>query len=270
MIEKAYAKVNLTLEITGLKDGYHLLESIMVPVSIYDTLTFELSDKDEVISNVPIRNNNVYKAIDLFKETFNIKKHFKITIDKQIPIGSGLGGSSADISATLRGLNKLLNLNAPVSELERMANMLGSDTLFCLHNTRAFVYGRGDKLKCYPSSEKLSFLLIIPNTQIMTKALFQVYDNEKEEHAYIGFEKYLIKEDIEYIIKNGKNDLLNAALTYNQMFQKIYHKLRSLDLNVKLSGSGPSLFIVSPTPGEMRKIGQILTKDFTTILVNEI
>lgn len=270
MIEKAYGKVNLTLEITGLKDGYHLLESIMVPINIYDTLTFELSDKDEVISNVYIKDNNVYKAVRLFKETFNIQQHIKITISKQIPIGSGLGGSSADISATLRGLNRFLNVNAPIEKLETLANKLGSDTLFCLYNTRAFVYGRGDKLKQYPSSKKLSFLLIIPNTQIMTKELFNVYDNEKAVHTYIGFEDYLIKDDITYIIRNGKNDLLNAALKHNEMFRGLYNELTSFNLDVKLSGSGPSLFIVSPTEAEIQIIERIKTKDFTTLLLNEI
>lgn len=270
MIEKAYGKVNLTLEITGLKDGYHLLESIMVPINIYDTLTFELSDKDEVISNVYIKDNNVYKAVRLFKETFNIQQHIKITISKQIPIGSGLGGSSADISATLRGLNRFLNVNAPIAKLEALANKLGSDTLFCLYNTRAFVYGRGDKLKQYPSSKKLSFLLIIPNTQIMTKELFNVYDNEKAVHTYIGFEDYLIKDDITYIIRNGKNDLLNAALKHNEMFRGLYNELTSFNLDVKLSGSGPSLFIVSPTEAEIQTIERIKTKDFTTLLLNEI
>lgn len=108
VIEKAYAKINLSLEITGTTGNYHNLESFVVPINLYDTLVFELATKDEVVSNVLIENNNIYKAITLFKETFGIRDSVKITVDKKIPIGFGLGGSSADISATLRGLNRFI------------------------------------------------------------------------------------------------------------------------------------------------------------------
>ena len=78
MIEKAYAKINLTLEIVGKKDGYHLLESIVVPIDLHDTLIFEKSNTDEVISNVNIKNNNIYKAINLFKNNIILLTQLKL------------------------------------------------------------------------------------------------------------------------------------------------------------------------------------------------
>ena len=66
-------KINLSLEITGTTGNYHNLESFVVPINLYDTLVFELATKDEVVSNVLIENNNIYKAITLFKETFGIR-----------------------------------------------------------------------------------------------------------------------------------------------------------------------------------------------------
>lgn len=269
MTEKAYAKINLTLEIVGKKDGYHMLESIVIPINLYDTLTFILSTKDEVISNVEIKDNNILKAINLFKETYNINACIKVILDKQIPIGGGLGGSSADISATLRGLNKLFKLNRPFKELEILANKLGSDTLFCLYNKRSFIYGRGDYINFYESDEKLSFLLILPNVSLLTKEVFRNYSSVKEKNKYIGFEKHLKNKEINFIINNAKNDLLKPALSLNNDFNKLYKAFKSSGLNVHMSGSGPSLFIINPSKNDIEKVKKN-KKDVKIIMVNEL
>ncbi len=251
MIEKAYAKVNLTLEVIGKKNQFHLLESVVIPIDLHDTLTFSLSDKDEVISSVDIKDNNILKAIALFKQTYNIKACVKVVLDKQIPIGAGLGGSSADISATLRGLNRLFNVNKPIKELEPLANQLGSDTLFCLYNKRSFLYGRGDYLQVYESEDKLSFLLLIPNISLLTKDVFNTYRLLNKKEPYIGFESYLKNQDIDFIVKNSKNDLLNPALKLSDEFKRLYQKLTSSNINIYMSGSGPSLFMINPTKKEI-------------------
>ena len=247
MTEKAYAKTNLTLEIVGKNEHFHMLESIVVPINLYDTLTFFLGDEDEVISNVEIKDNNILKTIKLFKETYHINECVKVILDKQIPIGGGLGGSSADISATLRGLNKLFKLNKPLKELEILANKLGSDTLFCLYNKRSFIYGRGDYINLYESKNKLSFLLILPKISLLTKDVFKSYSLLKEKPKYVGFEKYLKNDVMEFIINNSKNDLLYPALSLNNEFSKLYNELKNSGLNIHMSGSGPSLFIINPS-----------------------
>lgn len=257
MIEYAYAKVNLTLEIVGEKDGYHLLESLVIPINLYDTLTFFKSEKDEVISNVFIEDNNIYKAINLFKEVYFINECVKIILDKRIPIGSGLGGGSANISATLRGLNRFFNINAPLKELEPLANQLGSDTLFCLYNKRAFVYGRGDQIEFYPSKEKLNILLIQPKTYLLTKSVFRVYHELKENQPYINYEEKLKEEDMSYIIKHAKNDLLTAALKSSSLLQTVYVKLKNENIDIHLSGSGPTLYLINPTKKQIKNVEKI-------------
>ncbi len=269
MTEKAYAKINLTLEIVGKQEGFHMLESIVIPIDLYDTLTFSLSDKDEVFSNVEIKDNNILKTIKLFKETYNINEYVKVILDKQIPIGGGLGGSSADISATLRGLNKLFRLNKPLKELEVIANKLGSDTLFCLYNKRAFIYGRGDYINLYENNRKLSFLLILPKISLLTKDVFKNYSLIKENCGYIGFEKHLKDNKIDFIINNAKNDLLKPALLLNSEFNKLYNSFKSNGLDVHMSGSGPSLFIINPDEEDIKKVKN-LKKDIVLKLVNEL
>lgn len=265
MIEKAYAKINLTLEIVGKKDGYHLLESIVVPIDLYDTLTFEKSTIDEVVSNVSIKNNNIYAAIKIFKNKYDINEFVKVTLDKKIPIGYGLGGSSADISATLRGLNKLFNIYAPLKDLEALANQLGSDTLFCLYNKRSFIYGRGEKIKHLSKHEKLNFLLILPKAELLTKDVFLNYsflDNNK----YVGFRD----KDMNYILKNIKNDLEKAAFSLNKELKDLYKNFRKNNLNVCLTGSGPALFIVNPTEEEINKVRKIVSNKVKLQRVKEI
>lgn len=256
MIEKAYAKINLTLEVVGKKDDYHLLESVVIPVDIYDELKFEKSNIDEVVSNVLIKDNNIYQAIELFKKTFNIKEYVKVTLTKNIPIGYGLGGSSADISATIRGLNKLFGINKPLSELESLANSLGSDTLFCLYNKRAFIYGRGDNIMFLEKNDKLNFLLIYPKIHLLTKDVFIEYANT-EKNKYINF---LVK-DFDYILNNHKNDLLIPALNLSEELKSIYLKLKEAGLNIGLTGSGSALFIVNPEEIDVLKIKKILKEE---------
>lgn len=253
MTEKAYAKINLTLEVVGKKDGYHLLESIVIPIDIYDELTFMLSDKDEVVSNVDIKENNILKTIQYFKETYDIKQSVKVILNKQIPIGAGLGGSSADISATIRGLNRLFNLNKPLKELEDIANALGSDTLFCLYNKRAFIYGRGDQIKFYESDDKLSFLLILPKVRLLTKDVFKMYTDDQRHH-YIGFEPFLEKGDLNYIINHTKNDLFVPAKNLSQELKELYDQLKVDGYRVYMSGSGPSLFMINPTKKQINTL----------------
>ncbi|MDD2259504.1 MAG: 16S rRNA (adenine(1518)-N(6)/adenine(1519)-N(6))-dimethyltransferase RsmA [Acholeplasmataceae bacterium] len=268
--EKAYAKLNLSLEVTGVSGKYHDLESIVVPINLYDTLLFELADKDEVVSNIEIENNNIYGAIKLFKDTFNINQQVKITVDKKIPIGYGLGGSSADISATLRGLNRLFKLNKSLSELEPLANKLGSDTLFCLYNKRAFIYGRGDKIRFYDSKEKLKFLVIYPEVSLQTKEVFKVFDNLNEKRAYHGFESYLINEDYDNLMLNMKNDLLTASLKINESLKNLHESLSNEGLKIHMSGSGSALFLVNPTKDEKKKVTQILRKNVKFETTEEI
>lgn len=267
MIEKAYAKLNLTLEVIGKKDGYHLLESIVVPIDLYDILKFELADKDEVISNIYIENNNIYDAINLFKETFKIKEHVKVILTKNIPIGYGLGGSSADISATLRGLNKLFNLNKSLNELEELANKLGSDTLFCLYEKRSFIYGRGDKIIFSNCKANDTYTIILPKEKLHTKDVFKAY---QDSNNYIGFKEHFITNNNEFINSNNKNDLLNAALSINTNLKDLYNKLINNGFKPNMTGSGSALYLINIENVEQERLSKILDKDTLTIITKEI
>jgi len=128
VIEKAYAKLNLALEVVGKRsDGYHELKMIMIPLELHDTLTFKKSDDIQLNANIDIKNNAILKTIEYMKKKYKVNNGVFVDLDKRIPIGAGMGGGSADISATLRGLNRLWDLNLSLKDLEVDANHLGSD-----------------------------------------------------------------------------------------------------------------------------------------------
>ncbi|MGI9553664.1 MAG: 4-(cytidine 5'-diphospho)-2-C-methyl-D-erythritol kinase, partial [Thermodesulfobacteriota bacterium] len=146
------AKVNLTFEIYEKKpDGYHEIKSIMQPVNLFDHVKIEIEDGNEIFLNsrgikIPNDESNLaYKAAQLYIEKSKIRKRINISIEKAIPVGSGLGGGSSNAAAVLVGLNRLLNaLNE--NDLLEISPRLGADVAFFIRCKSAFVEGIGEKI----------------------------------------------------------------------------------------------------------------------------
>lgn len=248
--EKAFAKVNLNLYILGKRnDGYHELKSLVIPTSFYDELIFEYSDENIIKSDVVIKDNLILKTVELFQKVFQTNRKVSIKLKKNIPIGSGLGGGSADAAATLRGLNKLYNLNLSLKELEPLANKLGSDVLFCLYNEPAIISGRGDIIEFIEGPQINELALIILDLKVLTK---DVFDN------HILIQKG--RKEIDYL-NDLHNDLLLTLMKIDDTFLEIYNDLSSKFGNIYMTGSGPTLFIVNPSNEVKAKLNQLETKD---------
>lgn len=241
MIEKAYAKLNLILDIVGKRpDGYHELKSLMIPIDFYDELTFMPSDTVELISNIEILNNAILKTVQLIQDTYHIQKGAKIILNKRIPIGAGLAGGSADISATIRGLNRLWALNLSLDEQAYLANQLGSDTLFCLHNHRAIITGRGDHIHLIPNHPRIeNITLVCPKLAILTKDVFGVFKKETHREFDYHVMNYLNTRDESMLY----NDLFDPACLVSPRLHQIYMYLIHVGLKPHLSGSGSTLFL---------------------------
>ena len=240
--EKAHAKLNLTLDVVGKrKDGFHDLKSIMVPLELHDTLIFAESENTEIISNIDIKDNIVLKAIKLFNEKYSITRGVRVNIEKRIPIGGGLAGGSADASATLRGLNRLFKINASLEELAPIALELGSDTLFCLHNKPAYVYGRGEYLDFLDFLDLGEITLICPNTSCSTKEIFANFQKENN-HDFEKVLNFYINKDKESLIKNSYNDILETVKKINLEFKGVFDYYNHLLDDLKMTGSGSTMF----------------------------
>ena len=137
---KAYAKINLSLNIYETVGGYHDLDSIVTTIDLYDEITATKRRDDKIVvkmrgigeGELSGTNNNAYKAAKLFKETFDTKG-MDIKIVKHIPLAGGLGGSSADIAGVLNALKELFDVDGDVKPL---ADRLGSDSGYLLTVTK--------------------------------------------------------------------------------------------------------------------------------------
>jgi 4-diphosphocytidyl-2-C-methyl-D-erythritol kinase len=159
---RAPAKINLSLRVVGRRaDGYHLLDTIMVPVSLYDDLYIRklrrtTKTKKPALpeikvtcdhSSVPDDENNLaHRAARLLLAQAKSDQPLEIRIRKRIPVGAGLGGGSSDAAATLVGLNRLLKLRLSEKQLERLALRLGADVPFFIRGRPARARGIGERL----------------------------------------------------------------------------------------------------------------------------
>ena len=126
MYLKAYGKINLSLDITGVReDGYHTLRSVFLPVDYYDDVYIDLADEDNFICNQPFlkfnETNTVYKALNLIRDEFGIKDKFSINVVKMIPTQAGLAGGSGDAAAVIRFFNQAYKLNLSDEKIKELA-----------------------------------------------------------------------------------------------------------------------------------------------------
>lgn len=170
-------KINLGLSILNKrKDGYHNIESVFLPIPLFDSLEFIESESFSFDCNIEIDNeksNSVIKAYDLLSKDFELPP-ISIYLQKQIPMGAGLGGGSSNGAFMLRGLNDHFSLGLSQKQLEKYALQIGSDCPFFVDNKPKLVHGVGELLQ--PISINLSgfyIQLINPGIHVSTKDAFE-------------------------------------------------------------------------------------------------
>ena len=151
MIVEAHAKVNLTLEILGVRpDGYHDLRSVVVPIPLHDDVEILTAPDGEIstgaIDGVPPESNLVVWAARVLAEATGCRRGARIRVTKRIPMGAGLGGGSADAAAVINGLNGVWNLNLPVERLCEIGAAVGSDVPALVLGGPVLMEGRGERV----------------------------------------------------------------------------------------------------------------------------
>lgn len=152
MKRKANCKINLGLDILRRRDdGFHDLETVMIPVTeLYDLVTVERADEVQFVQtgiavDCPPEKNLCLRAYNLVREHCDLPP-VRITLDKRVPFGAGLGGGSADASVVILALNEEFNLGLSTQQMVDMAAALGSDTAFFIENRTQLCTGRGEIL----------------------------------------------------------------------------------------------------------------------------
>jgi len=156
---RAYAKLNVSLRVLGTRDdGYHELESLVLPVSLYDLVTVHSSDRltlsvsGETAAQVPVDESNLaLVAAGALAAALDHEPTGAIAIDKRIPVAAGLGGGSADAAATLLALRELWDVEIDDDTLVSVAASVGSDVPALLTGSAAWMTGRGERIEAVPA-----------------------------------------------------------------------------------------------------------------------
>lgn len=248
----AFAKINLGLDVVRKReDNYHEVRMIMQTIRLYDKITIELIEEDEIrietnLSFLPTNENNlVYKAAKLLKEKHNIKTGVSINLEKHIPVAAGLAGGSSDCAATLVGLNRLFNLNLSKQTLMDYGVTLGADVPYCILRGTALSEGIGEILTPLPDVPDCHVLIAKPAIHVSTKFVYEnLRLNELEKHPDIDGMISAIQANDLHGIANRLENVLETVTIPEYPTIGVLKKIM-LDcnaLNSLMSGSGPTVF----------------------------
>lgn len=249
---KAYAKLNIALKVLGEENGFHMLDSVCLTVDKFDEITAKKRKDNKVLVTftgkygfIPKLQEETltYKAIMLFKQTFSIESGVDVTVERNVPDGSGMGGSSLDIAGTLIALKKLFNIQG---ELKPLADALGSDAGYLLNGGFARLNGRGEKVVPFSCERDYYFVAIYAKTGVTAKDCFARYDEVKSQPSTVDCDKVisaLQEGNLGEIAKFGGNDLTSSALSLNAEIETNLNALKELSPTVCfMTGSGSTCY----------------------------
>ena len=268
VIEKAYGKINLSLDVLGRReDGYHEVSMVMQTVDIYDRISLSKTDVEGIRltsdkKELPLDEKNiVYKAVSLIKEEYRIETGVDVHIEKQLPIAAGMGGGSADAAAALRGMNRLFNLGLNETKLEELGLRLGADVPFLIRGGTALAEGIGERLTELVPFPECAILIVKPKLGVSTKEVYEAFDSLLEvKHPDIGrLVKELGKSSLCNIVKLLGNVLEEVTVTKHRIIAEIKQLLlENGAVFSMMTGSGPTVFGIFESEKEAKKASLVL------------
>ena len=269
---KLPAKINLTLDIEGVKDGYHIIQSLVTSVNLFDVVRAK-ARKDGVISvtfkGIPIgaksRYSNAYLAADSFRKEFGTGGA-DICIERGIPVAAGLGSSSADIAGTLKAMAKLYGINR---DLTGLANELGSDVAYMLKGGFAVMNGRGNVVESVKGIKNRFYILIVlASGGVSTSESYKGFDRigrwyPKNTSAAV---KLLEEDDADNFFTVLKNDLYESSVNILSEIKRNVEKLKAYGAAL-MTGSGSAVYGIYKTKKERDKVYKALSHDFGARLI---
>ena len=240
------AKLNLNLRVLSKRnDGYHDLETTFQLIDLFDEMTFVESDRSIGIScdglEIEPENNLIFKSLNAIKNYCEIDKGVQIHLKKIIPVGAGLGGGSSNAATTLIALNKIWDLDLSREELAKIGMPLGADIPIFIYGKNAIATEIGDVFLDV-ELRKDKFLLICPNIEVSTGEMFR-------------------KLKIDKLSPKHQNSFLDTLLKENKSIEEFYASNIN-DYDLKLSGTGSTLFIEYDKKDDLKKILQKIPKNW--------
>ena len=282
----APAKINWFLKVLGLRnDGFHEIISLIQKITLYDVLTFAPSEDLilETDGRIPTEENLVFKAAMFLKNEYSVEAGALICLDKNIPVGAGLGGGSSDAAAALCGLNKLWSLNLSRDDIFKAAEKLGSDVPFFLNGALSLAQGRGERIVSRNALKTINILLVKPPFDVSTAWVYKtfaasgasVYENVKNPESeqteceltkkagkvnnIEHFISKIEKAELGYLAGIASNDLESVTIKGFPVIAEIKERLLDAGAVCSLmSGSGSAVFGVF----DSRKKAEVAARTF--------
>jgi len=276
MLYKAYAKINLSLDVVGKReDGYHLLKMIMQNIELYDLLNVKkIENGINIFCNkkfVPTDERNIaYKAARLFKEKYNISGGVFIEIRKNIPVAAGLAGGSTDAAAVLRAMRDLYRRDVSDEELMALGLELGADVPYCIQGGTALCTGVGEVITRLKPFKQHVIVLVKPAFGVSTKEVYGNLDITKiKKHPNTKLLLEAIEnQNIELLSENMKNVLENVTLRRHKVIIRLKENMiHHGALGSLMSGSGPSVFGIFEDMLKAQRCFEDLKKTFEEVFI---
>ncbi len=252
--EFAPAKINLALHVLSRqKNGYHLLDSLVVFANIGDRIYANFATKDSFVINGPFakeladgKENLVLLALNLFRENFpdSLPEGIFLRLKKNLPIASGIGGGSADCAASLRLFSKMSKKKINQNKLINLAQNLGADVPACLLSKPLIMQGKGELIKRIAPMPKTYIILVNPLINISSGKIFSSLKKVNNSPLKKIDSHFNSLESLADWLKQTRNDLLPSALKIAPIIKEIIDTLKNIDgcYFAQMSGSGASVF----------------------------
>jgi 4-diphosphocytidyl-2-C-methyl-D-erythritol kinase len=286
-IARAPAKLNLYLEVLGRRaDGFHELETLMVPVRLCDTLgvsrlpagkdgqpgeidfALRFSGSPQDPQSIPSgKENLVVLALELFRERSGSQWGARVELVKRIPAAAGLGGGSSDAAAALGLANRVWDINWPGERLSEIGAELGSDVPFFVAGGAAVCRGRGERVEPLHHARPYHFVIVKPPADLSTADVYRVHA------ASADTSRQPEPDGLQRVIGNGssvarqhprlwmRNRLQAAAASLSPWVDRLRSAFESLDfVHHQLSGSGSAYFGVCRHAQHARRLAAILRR----------
>lgn len=263
---KAPAKINLYLGVHAERDerGYHRVDSVMAGVDFGDVVTLEEADELSVSCEPGIRahmsHTTTYRAVEALGRAFGHDPALAVHIERHIPERSGLGGSSTDAGAALRGACSLWDIDPEDPRVVAIARSIGADVAFFLKPDVSYLAGAGDVLEeQFPTPSIPLAIVRPPVTGSCAQDAYAAFDRDPQALPPLAsYLEALRKEDISTIVRDAKNNLAPAACALEPELEDALLWLQEHEgvQNAQVSGSGACLFALCADEGSARAVAQ--------------
>src|SRR5690554_4078110 len=270
VLVKAFAKINLSLDIVGKReDGYHLLEMVMQSLELHDDVVLEEIREGIVLTcnkgYVPVDERNIaYKTAKRLMELKKIRSGVRIDITKRIPVAAGLAGGSADAAAVLRGMNEMFDLGMSTEELMEAGLKLGADVPYCIVGGTCLCEGIGEIVTPLTPFRGYTVLLVKPSFGVSTKDAYGSFELDRI-NRHVETQK-LIKAmeegDLVSVNYYSRNLLENVVLRRYPVLKSIKQMLSGNGSSVTLmSGSGPTIYGIFSEASDAENAAKLLDRN---------